>query len=128
MNNEHEKDSKLLAELRLCEIGVWEALVRGDAQADDAALDDKFLGVYSDGFSGKIDHVQQLANGPTVAAYELSDLRVLPLGKDHAVLSYRALFLRRRHTAPEAMYVSSIWQRTKQGWINVFSQDTPAIV
>lgn len=127
MNNEHDRDSMLLAELSLCETEVWDALVRGDAQADGAALDDNFLGVYSDGFSGKTDHILQLANGPTVATYELTDLRVLPLGKDHVVLSYRALFLRRKQTTPEAMYVSSIWKRTKQGWINVFSQDTQAI-
>lgn len=127
MKNEQDNDDTLLAELRLCETKVWEALVGGDRQADDAALDESFLGVYSDGFSGKADHVQQLAHGSTIESYELSDLRVKPLGSEHAILSYRAEFLRRKRTEPEAMYVSSIWRRTKQSWINVFSQDTLAI-
>jgi len=117
---------ELLAELKLCEINVWEALVQGNMQADDKALHEEFLGVYSDGFSGKTEHVQQLACGPIVESYELSNLRVLPLGPDHAVLSYRADFLRKKLTVPEAMYVSSIWRRQVGFWINVFSQDTPA--
>ena len=127
MNSEQESDDKLLIELRLCETRVWEALVCGDRQADEAALDDGFLGVYSDGFAGKADHVQQLAHGPTMKSFELSDQRVMPLGDDHAVLSYRAEFQRMNCTEPEAMYVSSIWRRSKQGWINIFSQDTPAL-
>ena len=53
MSNKENWDDELLEELRLCEIEVWEALVRGDRQADDAALDDDFLGVYPDGFSEK---------------------------------------------------------------------------
>lgn len=126
MANEHNGGSEFLEELRLCESDIWEALVRGDRQADHAALDDSFLGVYSDGFANKIDHVQQLVDGPTVVSYELSDLRVLSLGNEHAVLSYRADFLRRKKTEPEAMYVSSIWRRAEQGWVNIFSQDTPA--
>jgi len=78
---------ELLAELKLCEINVWEALVQGNMQGDDKALHEEFLGVYSDGISGKTEHVQQLACGPIVESYELSNLRVLPLGPDHAVLS-----------------------------------------
>ena len=116
----------LLQELEVCETAVWDALVRGDMKTDEAALDDGFLGVYSDGFAEKMDHVQQLADGPTITSYQLSDLRVLSLGNDHAVLSYRAEFLRSQKTESEAMYVSSIWRRSETGWINVFSQDTPA--
>jgi hypothetical protein len=126
MNIRYDNEKKLLEELRFCELKVWDALVCGDRQADEAALDDGFLGVYPDGFAGKGDHVQQLAGGPTVKSYQLSKLRVMSLGGDHAVLSYRAEFLRQGRAEPEAMYVSSIWRRAEQGWINVFSQDTPA--
>ncbi len=127
MSIERYGNVELLAELELCETNVWEALVQGNMQADDKALHEEFLGVYSDGFAGKTEHVQQLAGGPTVESYELSDLRVLSLGADHAVLSYRADFLRKKLTVPEVMYVSSIWRRQIECWINVFSQDTPAI-
>lgn len=123
--DENDGDA-ILQQLQRCETAVWNALLHGDSQADDAALDPAFLGVYPDGFSGKKDHVQQLRTGPTVASYRLSDLRVIPLGHDHAVLAYRADYRRADGTAPEAMYVSSIWRRTESGWINIFSQDTPA--
>lgn len=120
-------NGELLAELQACETRVWESLVRGDKRADAEALHPNFLGVYPDGFAAKTDHVQQLENGPTIKNFELSDCRVLSLGHDHAVFSYRANFLKATKTVVEAMYVSSIWQRTDGGWINVFSQDTPAI-
>lgn len=116
----------LLAELKLCETRVWEALVCGDMIADAEALDADFLGVYSDGFAGKVDHVRQLKHGPTIESFTLSRSRALPLGQDHAILSYRADFLRPGNV-PQAMYVSSIWKRHGAGWVNVFSQDTPAL-
>jgi len=119
-------DSKLQAELINCETRVWNALVSGDMAADSASLDDNFLGVYSDGFSVKSDHVGQLTEGPTVVSYTLSEFHCRTLGEKHALLSYRADFVRQDKKLQETMYVSSVWKRTKQCWINVFSQDTPA--
>ena len=121
-------DNVLLDSLIACERRVWDALVAGDMAADALALHADFLGVYGDGFSGKAEHVAQLAQGATVQSYALHDCRVMALGPDHAVLSYRADFQRRGHVETEVMYVSSIWQRDGQGWVNLFSQDTPAEV
>ena len=92
---------------------------------DEALLSTDFLGVYSDGFADKTDHTGQLSTGPTIADYTLDAYRVKPLGDDHALLSYRARFRRSNRTDNEVMFVSSIWQRAAQGWINIFSQDTP---
>ena len=117
----------LLAELKDCETRVWEALVHGDKIADANALHADFLGVYSDGFAEKSDHVQQLEDGPTIESFALSECRILPLCNDCAVFSYRADFLKKTKTTTETMYVSSIWKRNDEGWINLFSQDTPAI-
>lgn len=117
----------ILEELKVCEISVWDAFVLGDGEADKAALDSAFLGVYSDGFACKSDHVQQLANGPSVDVYALSELKVIQMGSDHAVLSYRADFTRIAHTVSEAMNVSSIWRRKGSSWTNIFSLDTPAV-
>lgn len=119
-------ETALLTDLQTCETQVWDALVRGDMQADSAALDAAFLGVYPDGFAGKDAHVAQLAKGPTVARFAISDTRVKALGGDFAVFSYRADYVRTGRTQIETMYVSSIWKRDGAGWINVFSQDTPA--
>jgi hypothetical protein len=106
---------------------VWEALVSGDADVDAASLADSFLGIYSDGFAVKADHVGQLAENPTVADYELSQTHFRTLGPDHCVLSYCATFVRAGHTASEVMYVTSIWEQSDGTWCNILSQDTPAL-
>jgi hypothetical protein len=120
-----QTDDVLLTSLVARETKVWEALRRGDAAADAAALHPAFLGVYPDGFSGKAEHVAQLAQGPTVHSYQLADCRVMELGADYALLAYRVAYLRSGQDEPETMYVSSIWKRRARDWVNVFSQDTP---
>lgn len=107
------------------ETRVWQALVDGDGQADAELLLPEFLGVYPSGFSGKAGHVGQVADGPTVARFSLSDARLLVLGTEHVMLSYRACFAR-VGGEEEDMFVSSLWIRTEDGWCNIFSQDTPA--
>ena len=113
-----------VAEILKLENSVWDALVTGDGQADAALLDDTFLGVYETGFSDKAGHVGQLSDGPTVLRFSISEVRLLVPGDDLAILCYRAEFIRVGASEPEAMYVSSIWQRTARVWRNIFSQDT----
>lgn len=105
---------------------VWNALVTGDQNADSAALHHSFLGVYPSGFATKAEHVGQLDHGASVTSFTLSQITARPLGPDHALLSYRAVFSRSATPAPETMFVSSIWQRKTGGWVNIFSQYTPA--
>jgi hypothetical protein len=115
--------------LRL-ETEVWRALVDGDARADARLLSEDFLGVYPTGFADRSDHVGQLDDGPTVAQFELSEERLLPLSDSVVLFSYRAAFRRLRAaeaSEPEAMYVSSVWCRRDGRWVNVFSQDTPSL-
>lgn len=119
-------DDRLHDTLLACETGIWEALVKGDGSADSAALAEDFLGVYPDGFSGKADHVSQLAAGPTVRHYKLSDLHIIPLGPDHAAIVYCADFVGLGDDAASRMYVTSIWRAEGGRWINIHSQDTPA--
>jgi hypothetical protein len=116
-----------LDELIGLETEVWKALVDGDAGADARLLADDFLGVYPTGFAGRNDHVDQLAGGPTVRRFVLSEARLLVLSEDAAVLAYRADYERvGAAVAEESMYVSSVWCRRDGRWVNVFSQDTPA--
>lgn len=115
--------------LRL-ETAVWQALVDGDVAADVALLTDDFLGVYPSGFASRADHAGQLADGPTVAAFELSDARVLVIADGAVLLSYRADSRPAAGTAhgePTAMYVSSLWVHRAGRWQNAFSQDTSAV-
>jgi hypothetical protein len=106
---------------------VWEALVRGDGEADGRLLSDDFLGVYTVGFANHSDHVAQLADGPTVSDYSLSDARLMVLADDMVVLAYRAAFTRPRETGSERVLISSIWHERAGRWVNIFSQDTPAV-
>lgn len=106
---------------------VWDALVQADKATDEHLLHRNFIGVYPDGFADRDAHTGQLASGPTVSAYTLSQIRTEQLGDDHTLICYRATFTRSGREAFEVMYVSSIWQRSAGGWVNIFSQDTPAL-
>jgi hypothetical protein len=111
------------------ETEVWRALVDGDAESDGRLLSDDFLGVYPTGFSDRSDHVGQLADGPAVADFELSEARVVALSDAAVLLCYRADFRPASASdapARDAMYVSSLWCLRDGRWVNVFSQDTPA--
>ena len=119
-------EEDLLQALLAQEHRVWRALVAGDAQADAALLDEDFLGVYPSGFAGRADHAEQLEAGPSVTRYAIEQARVIEAGADHALLCYLARYTRPGRDAEEAMYVSSLWRRDGAGWINLFSQDTPA--
>lgn len=119
------REQPLLQELLAAEETVWRALQHGDPKADRAALSEDFLGVYPTGFSNRAEHAEQLADGPVVDSYALSEARVMDLGDGLALLAYRARF-RRPDGVAQDWYISSLWRRTPGGWRNVFSQDTPA--
>jgi hypothetical protein len=111
------------------ERNVWDALRRGDAAEDARLLAEDFLGVYPSGFADRSDHAAQLANGPTVADFELHEARMMVLTDNDVLLSYRADWHRLttgQCGARESMYVSSLWSRRSGRWVNVFSQDSPA--
>ena len=109
---------------------VWKALADGDSRADAQLLDARFLGVYASGFASRDDHAAQLIHGPTVASFAIHEPRLQVLAADVVLLSYRASFS--RPGAADAggvntMFVSSIWKEEDGNWLNMFSQDTPAI-
>lgn len=113
------------------ETQVWQALVDGDAAADARLLADDFVGVYPTGITGGDEHVAQLAHGPTVATFELSEARMIAVSAAARLLVYRAAYTRPGDDpTPESMFVSSLWCRRNDDrrgdrWVNVFSQDTP---
>lgn len=107
------------------ETRVWDALVAGDPEADGAMLSDDFLGVYSTGFSNRAEHMAQLADGPTMSAFALSDARLTVVAAQTVMLSYRADYRPATGTGEHTMYISSLWQQRDGRWWNTFSQDTP---
>ena len=108
---------------------VWDALARGDADADRALLAGDFVGVYPTGFADRADHAGELVDGPTVASYSITGTRLINVSDAAVMLCYRADYRRLRDGLPgesETMYISSLWTESDGRWLNVFSQDTPA--
>lgn len=108
------------------EHAVWAALCAGDPEADKKMLAADFLGIYPSGFADRGDHAAELTAGPTVVSYDLDQIRLMPLGVDRGMLCYRARYTRPGRQEADEMYVSSLWERRADGWLNVFSQDTPS--
>lgn len=114
------------AELLAAETAVWEALRAGDQEADRALLAPDFLGVYPTGFIGRDDHVAELADGPTVAEFDILATHTMVTGQDCALIAYRVRFSSTAGGEPLEWMVSSIWRREPDGsLVNTFSQDTP---
>lgn len=105
---------------------VWQAQVAGDAGAEREVLPADFLGVGTGGFTDLERHLDELADGPITAQYSLSEARLLRLGEDAVLLSYRADARAPGAEAEERFYITSLWQRRGGRWWNSFSQDTPA--
>ena len=109
------------------EIQVWEALKNGDKNADSNLLSDDFLGVYETGLSSKEDHLELLRNGPIISCYEIGSSQLIQLGPEIASLTYSATatFLKNEEQdAQVLLYITSIWARRLNKWVNIFSQDT----
>ncbi|MBI5089850.1 MAG: nuclear transport factor 2 family protein [Actinobacteria bacterium] len=107
---------------------VWDALVRGDADADRSLLTGDFVGVYPSGFANRDEHASQLDDGPTMTEYTISEARLIEVSPTAVMLCYRADYRHvrdGRHGEPEAMYISSLWVERDGQWLNSFSQDTP---
>ena len=108
------------------EAHVWEALVRGDGDADRGLLAPDFVGVYTTGTSDRDEHAGQLADGPTVVSYSMEEPQLIRVSDTAVLLVYRARYRRSHSGDDETMYVSSLWCERAGEWRNVFSQDTPA--
>ena len=100
------------------ETQMWEALVRGDGAADRELLSQDFLGVYPTGFADRDQHVDALADGPTMSAYTLSDARLTRICEDTVLLSYRADCTSAGRESTQTMFISSVWARRDGRWLN----------
>ena len=109
------------------EIQVWEALKSGDKNANSKLLSDDFLGVYETGLGSKEDHLELLRNGPIISCYEIGSSQLIQLGPEIASLTYSATakFLKNEGKDTQVLlYITSIWARRLNKWVNIFSQDT----
>lgn len=104
---------------------VWQAQVTGEAAAERELLPADFLGVDTGGFNDLERHLSQLVDGPVTADFALSEARLLWVGEDAVLLSYRADARAPGEQAAETFFITSLWQRRGDRWWNTFSQDTP---
>jgi hypothetical protein len=119
----HDRGTEFFVDL---ESAVWHALVSGGADADRALLSEDFVGLFPTGFASREDHADELADGPSIASYAITDARLIDVSEDAGLLCYRAEYRRPGHIAPEVMFISSLWVQREGRWWNTFSQDTPA--
>ncbi|WP_243073809.1 nuclear transport factor 2 family protein [Microbacterium sp. SS28] len=119
----HDRGTTFFIDL---ESAVWDALVRGDADADRALLSEDFIGVFPTGFANRADHTDDLADGPSIASYAITDARLIDVSADAALLCYRAEYRQPSKSTAEVMFISSLWVQREGRWWNTFSQDTPA--
>ncbi|MBB5830741.1 nuclear transport factor 2 family protein [Brachybacterium aquaticum] len=123
-------DAPDLALLLALEEQVWQAQVRGDADAERELLSEDFVGVTPAGILDLAAHLGELDDGPITERFALSQARVLPIAPDAALLVYRAEHRAAggagRGAEAEVAFISSLWQRREGRWWNTFSQDVPA--
>lgn len=126
MSDTPQPNNKLLEEILSLETLVWQALVDGDSLADARMLTTDFLGVYPSGFSTKAEHCGQLSDGPVMKSFALSQPKLREISPSAVLLSYCADYQRTGSANKDVMYITSLWERGAGGWLNSFSQDTPA--
>lgn len=103
---------------------VWAALVDGDADADRELLSADFVGVYPSGFATRAEHVGELADGPSMTSYSITQARSIDVSPTAVLLCYRADYVAAGSTEHEAMFISSLWVERDGRWWNTFSQDS----
>ncbi len=104
---------------------VWRALQDGNGEADARLLSEDFLGVYPTGLATRDEHVAQLAAGPSVFEYSITNASTIVITADDLLLTYDVRYRRTAHVDHERMLVTSLWSRRDGDWRNTFSQDTP---
>ena len=126
MADSPQPNKKLLEEILSLETRVWQALVAGDPVADGRMLTTDFLGVYPSGFATKAEHCAQLSDGSVMKSFALSQAKLRVISPIAVLLSYCADYQRTGSANKDVMYITSLWERGAGGWLNSFSQDTPA--
>jgi hypothetical protein len=106
----------------------WHAL-SGDAGAEfyDAFLTDDAVMVVPVGVLERDACIAAFEAAAPWSRFELSDMRVLPLGEDGAIVTYRATAEREGHPEYTAL-VSTTYVRQDGEWLIAFHQQTPVVV
>jgi RNA polymerase sigma factor (sigma-70 family) len=121
------KDAGRLETLFALEKGVWEMTRKKDGAGLRKVCTKDFLTIHSDGSRLTLDEVCDALPFIDIKSYSLSDVRLISLGPDAAVLVYKAASETVFWGMPwrELTEISSTWVRREGAWRSVFTQETP---
>jgi len=109
---------------------LWEGWKQNDVKPFETHLGDDYVGVMSSGItSGKVEAIKQLTSQPCVVkGYSFSDMKVSLLGKDTAILTYKASqdATCGGQKIPAEIYASSVFVKKGDKWLVGSHQETPA--
>jgi hypothetical protein len=118
--NQDPDDDTLAAHLRALEESLLQPDVRKSAQLV-ALLADDFLEFGSSGTVYSRADLVALLQAESPSVHTTSDFRVVRLGHDAALLTYR---IHRHGEPPVHTLRSSVWRRERGGWRMLFHQGT----
>ena len=98
-------------------IAQWEAWKNQDAASNNASIADDFNSFWPDGSRhiGK-PTAQQMAEQP-ITGYKLSQVRVVPVGADAALVTYFAAVKTPGDNAEHQMAVGEVWVKRNGQWL-----------
>jgi hypothetical protein len=103
----------------------WNALTEGNgAQYYERHLADDALMILPIGALTRDESIQAMAAAPPWATFQLDDPRVVELGADGAVLTYRAS-AQRSEQEPYTALITTVFVRRNGSWMPIFHQQTP---
>jgi hypothetical protein len=104
---------------------AWEALKAKDATTYERLLAEDFVNVGPDGITTKSEE-KNLPDQLTLDDYKWDGLRVVHFTPDVTLVAYKATqkAMVRGQPVPTPTWISSLWIKRNEKWLNVFYQET----
>lgn len=120
------KGENALQTLTALEKRVWEATKKKDTKTLRKLCVEEYCAILSDGTQLTRDEICDLLPIVEISSYSMSDVRLISLGSDAAILTYKAksqtIILGEK--VDEETRIASTWTRRNGEWQNVFYQET----
>jgi RNA polymerase sigma factor (sigma-70 family) len=122
----HARAEGQLDALLALEKRVWEASKKNDVEGLRKLCTEDYVAIYSDGTRLTLDEFCLMLLFVEIRSYSLSEVRLVSLGPDAAILLYKAKSqtVVLGETLDEQTQHSSTWVRRNGEWRNVFYQET----
>jgi hypothetical protein len=119
--------AKVRGTLLALEKQSWEAVKKRDWNALKGTATDDFVAISSDDGRISLDDMIKGLEAIRVKDYALRDVKLTPLTKDAAVLTYKVQveYTVMGETGKETWWVSSTWVQRGGKWRNAVYQETP---